>query len=74
MIGRRLVKDEDIEVNVKVNGKDELFKITVVNFGERFNFCLDQWQIEELIEGLKDVKEKFDNYNKSKSEGVFDEE
>ena len=61
MIKRILTKDENTEVSLVISDNSDLFKFTVVDFGDRFSFALTPSEVDDLIKNLISTKEEFEN-------------
>lgn len=61
MIRKTLTKDEDTEVSLVISDNSDLFKFTVVDFGDRFSFALTPSEVDDLIKNLISTKEEFEN-------------
>ena len=61
MIRKTLSKDGDTEVSLVISDNSDLFKFTVVDFGDRFSFALNPDEVDDLIENLTKVRDTHKN-------------
>ena len=61
MIRKTLSKDGDTEVSLVISDNSNLFKFTVVDFGDRFSFALTPDEVDDLIENLTKVRDTHKN-------------